>query len=305
MSGTRVGVTLPQFTGDPERLLDGVRRAEDSGLDSIWLFDHLWPLTGGKTRAMFECWSSLAFIAAATEHISIGTLVTRSSMRHPALLAKIAATVNEVAPGRLIVGIGSGDEASRAENESVGLPYYEGYERSQQLASTVSMVKAFFDRDEVESINPFIEVKGLKPSPRSAAPPPVWVGGRSRVAIEVAATLADGWNGWGGTPEGYSRTAHRVRQLASGRRVDLTWASLVVLAGSTDEAERKLRGRPAAGYLIGNADIVGERLSEFVRAGAEHIIVTFPDSWAPGNFETLAAMKPGLPSPTAEDLDNG
>ena len=305
MSDIRVGVTLPQFTGDPERLLDGVRRAEDSGLDSIWLFDHLWPLTGGKTRSMFECWSSLAFIAAATQRISIGTLVTRSSMRHPALLAKIAATVNEIAPGRLIVGIGSGDEASRAENESVGLPYYEGYERSQQLASTASTVKAFFERDEVEFSDPFVQLKGLRSNPRTADPPPVWVGGRSRVAIEVAATLADGWNGWGGTPAGYARAAERVRRLGSGRKVELTWASLVILAHSADEAERKLRGRPAAGYLIGPPDTVGERLGEFVRAGAQHIIVTFPDAWAPGNYETLAIMKSGLPTPTVAASDNG
>jgi alkanesulfonate monooxygenase SsuD/methylene tetrahydromethanopterin reductase-like flavin-dependent oxidoreductase (luciferase family) len=133
MTGVRLGVTLPQFTGDPSKLLDGARRAEDAGLDSVWLFDHLWPLTGGKSRSMFECWTSLAYIAAVTKRVTVGTLVSRSSMRHPVLLAKMAATVHAIAPGRLVVGIGSGDEASRPENDSVGLPYYPGRERTDQL----------------------------------------------------------------------------------------------------------------------------------------------------------------------------
>lgn len=280
MTGVRLGVTLPQFTGDPARLVDGVRRAEDCGLDSVWLFDHLWPLTGGKSRSMFECWSSLAYMAAATKRVTLGTLVTRSSMRHPALLAKIVSTVNEIAPGRLIVGIGSGDEASRVENESMGLPFYEGRARTEQLASTVSVVKSF--------------------GPLSPSPPPVWVAGRSRAALEVAATLADGWSGWGGTPEAFARAGERVRRLAAGRAVELAWASLVLLASTPAEAQKKLGSRPPSGYLTGDRDAVGERLSEFVRAGAGHIIATFPDSSEPGNLEALAGMRSRLPSPPEE-----
>lgn len=300
MTGVRLGVTLPQFTGDPSKLLDGARRAEDAGLDSVWLFDHLWPLTGGKSRSMFECWTSLAYIAAVTKRVTVGTLVSRSSMRHPVLLAKMAATVHAIAPGRLVVGIGSGDEASRPENDSVGLPYYPGRERTDQLASTVSVVNSFLRHEVVDQSDEFTELKGLPATPRTSTPPPLWVGGRSRAALKVAATLADGWNGWGGTPQRFAHDARRLRLLAGGRPIVLSWASLVILASSPAEAERKLRGRSPTDYVTGDVDTVCARVEEFVRAGAGHIIATFPDSSEPGNFEALAAMGSRLPSPPGD-----
>jgi alkanesulfonate monooxygenase SsuD/methylene tetrahydromethanopterin reductase-like flavin-dependent oxidoreductase (luciferase family) len=297
VSGVRLGVTLPQFTDDPARLLDGARRAEACGLDSIWLFDHLWPLTGGKERSMFECWSSLAYIAAATDRVTVGTLVTRSTMRHPAVLAKMAATANEIAPGRIVVGVGSGDEASRPENESVGLPYYGGRERAAQLISTVTIVRSLLHDDEVNHSDRFAHIHGLIPSPRTSSPPPVWIGGRSRRVLAAAGRLGDGWNGWGGTPDEYARDAGRVVDNAGGRRVELSWAGLVLLASSAAEAAKKLARRPSREYLAGDEATVRSQLASFVGAGASHLIVTFPDPWAPGNFEALAAMRPKLPYP--------
>jgi alkanesulfonate monooxygenase SsuD/methylene tetrahydromethanopterin reductase-like flavin-dependent oxidoreductase (luciferase family) len=295
VSQVRLGVTLPQFTDDPERLVDAARRAEECGLDSVWLFDHLWPLTGGKSRAIFECWSSLAYVVATTQRVAVGSLVTRSSMRHPAVLAKIAATSNAIAPGRVVVGIGSGDAASRGENEAIGLPYFGGRSRIDQLASSVTIVRSFFESDEVHHSDDFVRIRGLPPSPRPSPRPRVWVAGRGRATLEVAATLGDAWNGWGGRPEDFRRDAQIVRELAGARRVHLTWAGLVLLADSRAEAAAKLGNRPASNYLIGDFDTVCNRIAQYVGAGAEHVIVTFPDSWAPENFEALAAMRPLLP----------
>jgi alkanesulfonate monooxygenase SsuD/methylene tetrahydromethanopterin reductase-like flavin-dependent oxidoreductase (luciferase family) len=294
MSGVRVGVTLPQFTDKPERLIDGARRAEDCGLDSIWLFDHLWPLTGGRTRPLLECWTSLAYIAAATDRVTVGTLVTRSSMRHPAMLAKMAATANEIAPGRLAVAVGSGDALSRPENESVGLPYFEGRARVAQLASTVSILRSFFADDEVDHADTFVNMRGFPARPKSSPPPPIWVAGRGEGALDIAATLGDGWNGWGGTPEEYARDWATVRERADGRRVEATWAGLVLLASSPAEAQERVGRRPPNDSVAGDFEGVRERLAGFVAAGAEHVIATFPDSGRPGNFEALAEMKPFL-----------
>ena len=303
MSELRVGVTLPQFTDRAEKLLDGARRAEECGLDSIWLFDHIWPLTGGSSRPIMECWSSLAYIAAATTRVTVGTLVTRSSMRHPAVLAKMAATVNEIAPGRLIVGIGSGDAASRRENESIGLDYFEGRARIGQLRSTVAVVKGFFGADLVERADEFVNVRGLPACPRTGPPPSIWVAGRGDAVLRIAGTLGDGWNGWGGTPESYARDCATMRTFANHRRVEATWGGLVLLASSAAEAEKKLRGRPPSGYITGDAETVRERLAGFVAAGARHLIVTFPDSSVPGNFETLAEMNPLLASAATEKVE--
>ena len=192
MSEVLVGSTLPQFTDDRDRFIAGVVRAERAGLDSIWVFDHMWPLTGKKSRPVLECWTTLAWIAAETENIKIGTLVTRSSLRHPAVLAKMAATVAEIAPGRLIMAIGSGDHMSRDENEAFGIPYWDGEERIRQLASTVEVVADFFQWGRVSRSDDFVDITDLPPSPQPASAPLIWVGGRSDDVIDVAARRADG-----------------------------------------------------------------------------------------------------------------
>lgn len=237
-----LGATLPQFTDDRTRFVEGVRRAEDAGLDSIWVFDHLWPLSGSKKRPILEGWTALAWAAEASDDIHVGTLVTRSSLRNPRLLAHMASTVADIAGDRLIVGIGSGDDKSRAENEAFGIPYWEGDRRIRQFEDTVRVL-----RDHL---------------PDSAR---LWVAGRSDDALAVAARYADGWNGWGGTPETFARDAATVASSAGGP-IELTWGG-VVRAETAPELGRKLSG--------------------FAAAGARHLVCTFPEAWRPGLYEEL------------------
>ncbi len=241
-AGVRLGVTLPQFTADPQVFRDGVRRAEALGLDSIWVFDHMWPLSGGKERPVLECWSALAWAAGATERVGLGTLVTRSTLRNPEVLAHIAQTVATIAPGRLTVAIGSGDEDSREENLAFGLPYLEGDARVQQLQEAVQVV-----REKVA---------------------PVWVAGHSDEVIEVAAHSADGWNGWGGTVDGFRAGAAKLRAEAGDREMVVSWAGI---------GERGI-----------DAETLAERLSGYVSAGAQEVILTFPHAGEPGAYEMLA-----------------
>ncbi len=278
----RLGVTLPQFTDDPARIMAAARRAEELELDSIWVFDHLWPLSGGKERPILEAWTTLAYLAAATEHISIGSLVTRSSLRHPAVLAKMAATVAAIAPGRLIVGIGSGDEMSRAENEAFGLPYWSGEDRVDQLRSTVEVVTRFFREDGVTLHDDFVEMTDLPGSPRVGDPPPIWIAGRSDDALEVAADLGDGWNGWGGTAERFAEDAGNVLEMARGRYVEPTWGGLVDLRAPDDDSPRPENGIPGA------PEAVAAELGRFVEAGAKHLIATFRGTWKLETLELLA-----------------
>lgn len=218
-----IGTTLPQFTDDPRRFIDGVRRAEDAGLDSLWVFDHLWPLSGSKERPILEAWTSLAWAAETTEHIRIGTLVTRSSLRNPRLLARMAGTVADIAGERLIVGVGSGDDKSRAENEAFGLPYWEGDERIGQFEDTVAVLREHL--------------------PAGAR---LWVAGRSDDALTIAARYGDAWNGWGGSPEAFARDAATVTSLAEGRAIEPTWGG-VVKEGDPAALAQKLSGFVSAG----------------------------------------------------------
>jgi len=288
-------VTLPQFTGDVSVLLGAVKRAEDAGLDSVWVFDHMWPL-GAKRRPLLEGWSLLAFLAAHTDAIGIGTLVTRSTMRHPVVLAKMAATVAHMAPGRLIIGVGSGDDASKVENVASGLPFYAGEARTDQLSETVQVLRSYLHGEPFHVSGEYVEVAGLPPSPNPGPAPPVWVGGRSRAARSVAARHADGWNCWGASPERFATEARTVRAEAGDRNVQLSWGGLFVVAENDAEARAKLGSRDPRDYLVGGAQVVADRLAALVEAGAEHIIATFPDAGGVGNYEILGAARDSLRS---------
>jgi alkanesulfonate monooxygenase SsuD/methylene tetrahydromethanopterin reductase-like flavin-dependent oxidoreductase (luciferase family) len=283
-----VGVSLPQFTDDPAKLLDGVTRAEAAGFDSVWLFDHLWPLGGRKERPVLECWSTLAWLSVVTERVRIGTLVTRSSLRHPVVLAKMAATVAAIARGRLIVGIGSGDNASRGENEAFDIPYYEADERIDQLVSTVKVMRRYLNDSTVTFHDNFAALDDLPASPRPDPPPRIWVGGRSELVLEAAGTESDGWNGWGGTPETFAADAQLVLDYAGGREIELSWGGQVIVGDTDSAALDQLGDRNPKQFVVGSPETVAMRLQRFIDAGARHLVIGFPDAGTPGVYETFA-----------------
>lgn len=290
----KLGVTLPQFTDDPSRIIEAARRAEELGFDSIWVFDHLWPLSGGKERPVFECWTTLAYLAAATERVTLGTLVTRSSLRHSALLAKMAATVASVAPGRLIVGIGSGDSLSKDENEAFGIPYFAEAERTDQLEESVAVLVESFTRGTSSVSGDFTELADMTLSPAPPDRPLVWVAGRSGDATDLAGRLGDGWNGWSGSPERFAQDAQEVVAAASGRPVELTWGGIVRLHPSEPVPKNPPPPTGAekdAGVLTGDPQRVAERLGEFVEAGASHLVVTLAGGWHADDLERLAEAR--------------
>jgi alkanesulfonate monooxygenase SsuD/methylene tetrahydromethanopterin reductase-like flavin-dependent oxidoreductase (luciferase family) len=282
----RLGVTLPQFTDRAEVFTEGARRAQDLGFDSLWAFDHLWPL-GNRRRPILEGWTSLAWLAASTGDVTIGTLVTRSSLRHPAVLAKMAATVAAVAPGRVCVGVGSGDLSSSGENLAFGLPYWTGDDRTDQLASTVEVLHRFRVEDEVSVRDDFAEIAGLPaaPGPRDYS---IWVAGRSVAALDIAGRLADGWNAWAASPEEFSQAAAALREVSRDRTLELTWGGQVVV-GETDEAARaRLGTRNPAHFVTGGPETVGSYLGALVEAGAEHLVLATPFASDPRSYELIA-----------------
>lgn len=283
-----LGMTLPQFSEDARRLVAGARMAEDLGLDSIWVFDHMWPLSGRKVRPMLECWASLGYLAEATGAITLGTLVTRSTLRHPVLLAKMGSTVASLAPGRTIIGLGSGDRLSANENRAFGFSHFDGPARAAQLRSTVRLLRAWFDGTTVDAEDEFHVVHGLPVSPRPAASPRIWIGGRSDELIELAGQYADGWNAWGVERD---ELAAGVRKLHdSARPVEITWAGTVIIGADDAAATAQLGARDPSRYLVGGPETVAGRLAELVEAGVTHVVLT-PLDWGEGTPLELVATR--------------
>jgi alkanesulfonate monooxygenase SsuD/methylene tetrahydromethanopterin reductase-like flavin-dependent oxidoreductase (luciferase family) len=261
-----LGVTLPQFSERPGPALDACRDAGRLGFAGGFLFDHLWPL-GQPERPALECWTLLAAVAAGAEPgFRVGTLVTRAGLRPPALVAKMAATVGQVAGTQPIIGVGRGDLANRAENLAFGLPFGGAADRARAVEATVAALR------------------GPLAGPPSAAPE-VWVGGAGPGARDLAGRLADAWNGWALTPEELAAGLAGVRQAAerAGRdpaSVAGTWGGQVLVAPDRREAEARLDrwgdGRPpaeVARVVAGDPEEVVARLRALGDAGAAWCVV--------------------------------
>jgi alkanesulfonate monooxygenase SsuD/methylene tetrahydromethanopterin reductase-like flavin-dependent oxidoreductase (luciferase family) len=239
-------LVLPQFSGDVERVLAFARAAEDLGFDGVFAFDHLFPPGAPPERPALEVFSTLAAIAAVTERIGIGTLVARASLRAPGLLAKLAASLEDVSGGRLILAVGSGDTVSAPEHERFGLPVLDGADRGTHLAETVRCVRALLRGDRWPGGELVGPVEGpVLPAPTRSGGPPVWVGGVSDTAVRIAAADADAWNGWGLAGPAFERKVRLLRSSAErvGRRVDPTWAGAVVVGRDDEETSELVRER--------------------------------------------------------------
>jgi alkanesulfonate monooxygenase SsuD/methylene tetrahydromethanopterin reductase-like flavin-dependent oxidoreductase (luciferase family) len=247
----RVGLTLPSFRDDPGRVLEVAAAAEESGVDGVFLFDHVF--RGGRdgsVRPALECFAMLGAVAASTTRIQVGTLVARATLRPPATLAHALETAQRVSGGRLVAGIGAGDGESAEENESFGLPFGTLDDRVAALAAALDAARG----------------RGF----------PVWVAG-AHARVRALVDRADGWNRWGGAPSAFAVEAREVRAVAPG--ATLTWAGLVVVddddAAARAKAER-LGAPPTA--IVGGPDAVAARLREYAAAGAAWVVLGPVDS---------------------------
>jgi alkanesulfonate monooxygenase SsuD/methylene tetrahydromethanopterin reductase-like flavin-dependent oxidoreductase (luciferase family) len=177
-------------TGDVERVLAFAERGEDLGFDGLFAFDHLFPPGAPSDRPSLEAYATLAAIASSTSRVTIGTLVTRASLRSAGTIAKQATTLDDVSGGRFVLGIGTGDAIGRAEHEVFGLPYLAPTIRREHLTETRCSALGG-------------EQARRRASSRSTAPdagsdeaggPGTWVGGvRGRRPVAARGRRMNGW----------------------------------------------------------------------------------------------------------------
>jgi alkanesulfonate monooxygenase SsuD/methylene tetrahydromethanopterin reductase-like flavin-dependent oxidoreductase (luciferase family) len=248
-----VGLILPLFSGDPDRVASFARRAEALGYDGVFAFDHFFPPGAPTDRPSLEAFASLSAIAAATERVTVGTLVTRASIRPAGLLAKMAAAVDDISGGRMVLGIGTGDPIDKPEHQAYGLTYLEKGERREHLIETVRAVKALFAGSPWPGGGRIPPLSGpLLPRPVTPGGPPVWVGGFADEVVRIAGREADAWNGWGMSIPEFARKANLLREAAEGRDVAATWAGIVLVGEDEDDASRLLDARKMKGLLETN-----------------------------------------------------
>ena len=170
-------------------------------IEHAWLFDHLLPIAGDQKGPIFEGWTLLSALAAQTDRLRLGLLVTSNRFRPPAMLAKIAATVDIVSGGRLDFGIGAGSRTSipwaRREYDANGLPYHDAAYAVGSLGEACTVIRRLWTEDEPFDFDgTYIHLTGAycNPKPVQRRYPPIMIGGAASATLRVVAEHADVWN---------------------------------------------------------------------------------------------------------------
>jgi alkanesulfonate monooxygenase SsuD/methylene tetrahydromethanopterin reductase-like flavin-dependent oxidoreductase (luciferase family) len=198
-------VTAPMQVGYPD-ILRVWREADTiAEIEHAWLFDHLMPIAGDRSGPIFEGWTLLSALAAQTQRLRLGLLVTSNRFRPPAVLAKIATTVDIVSDGRLDFGIGAGSRPSnplaRTEYAAHGLPYHDFRHSVEALAEACTVIRRLWTETEPFDFDgTHITLEGAvgNPKPVQRPYPPILIAGRSSAVLRVVAQHADLWNIPGG-----------------------------------------------------------------------------------------------------------
>ena len=233
MARFKVGVQLHPQATTVEELRAAWNAADALEVDSIWVWDHFYPLYGDPDAAHFEAYTLLAAMAADTQHAQIGALVTCSPYRNPNLLADMARTIDHISNGRFVLGIGSG--WFERDFEQYGYEFGTAPSRLRALGEALPIIMDRFD--------------ALEPPPRGRLP--ILIGGSGeKVTLRLVAEFADGWNSFG-PPEQYAHKNAVVDQ----------WCNK--LGRDPRQIERTV--------AINGTEV--ERFRDYLDAGAEHLIV--------------------------------
>jgi probable F420-dependent oxidoreductase len=287
------GVLLPTreavMSGRPETapLLAMAERAEAAGFDSVWIGDSV------TARPRHEPLTLLAAVAARTRRVRLGTAVLLPALRNPVVLAHVVATLDRIAEGRVILGVGIAADtpAIRKEFEAVGVPFAR---RVGRFLETLEICRALWRRDGVSFSGKHFTLQDVtvEPKPHRPGGPPIWIGGSGSTALREAARF-DAWFPLGPTIEFVAEHWPRVQAAArtAGRAPDdVTAAAYVTLAldPSPVAAEQRLHGfletyyaAPARALRARQATYAGpiegcvEWLQRWIDAGARHIVFRF------------------------------
>jgi alkanesulfonate monooxygenase SsuD/methylene tetrahydromethanopterin reductase-like flavin-dependent oxidoreductase (luciferase family) len=294
-SRPRVGIQLPEVEREVRwsELRTMARLAEDVGLDSLWVGDHLlYRFSDGSTRGPWEAWSLLAALAASTDRIALGPLVASTSFHSPAMLAKLAANVDEISGGRLILGLGAG--WNETEYRAFGFPFDH---RISRFEEAFTIIRTLLREGAIDFVGRYFEVRDCELVPRGPRPagPPILIGSTGERMLRITMPHADAWNAWyadtGNEPAGVAPLRRRVDAACRdvGRdpvEVERTAAVLVRFPGGSGRIQGE-SGRPSVPPLEGPPEVLAEAFRDYARAGIAHLQLVL-DPITPASLEALA-----------------
>ncbi len=215
MQDTKFGLAMQNFTAyptlpDPQALLQYACRAEELGYESLWVWDHI--LLGVEPHfPILESLTLLTAVAARTSRIKLGTGVLVLPLRNPVVLAKVLASLDQIAQGRLILGVASG--WYEREFDAVGVPFKQ---RGRIMEQNLEILTRLWQEDAVRAEYPPHRLRSAVqfPKPLQRPRPPILIGGYVDVVLKRAAVRGDGWLTYFYTPESFARSWAKVQQFA-------------------------------------------------------------------------------------------
>lgn len=251
-----------------------VQHAEATGWDGAWYADHFMPNAADNSGPTSECWTTLAALAVAVPRIRIGPLVTGNTYRHPAVLAKMAANVQEISGGRLVLGLGAGWQEN--EHAAYGIEFSTIGGRLGRLEEACAAIKGLLESERTNLAGRYYTLTDAPLAPKPPAPIPLLIGGGGeKRTLRIAAKYADEWNVWG-TPALLRQKQEVLDQHCEslGRAPKAIQRSCQAMLTITDDEELVKRisagGRPV---IAGNVARVREIIAEYRDAGLDEIII--------------------------------
>lgn len=251
------------------------QHAEKTGWDGLWFADHFMPNTAEAAGPTAECWTTLAAWAAAVPRVRIGSLVSGNTYRHPAVLANMAANIDNVSGGRLVLGLGAGWQEN--EHQKYGIPFYTLKERMDRLEEACQVVTKLLtgERATFEGKHYQLEDAPNEPLPVQSPLPLLVGGGGEKRTMRIAAKYAQEWNVWGSpevlTQKGQVLERHCADIGRDPKEIKRSAQALLILTDDQAVVERARQGgRPV---IAGNVEQVKETVAAYVDAGVDELII--------------------------------
>ena len=247
------------------------QRCEELGFDSLWIYDHLlYRMKKDETLGIWEGWSMLAALAACTQKVELGPLVTCNSFRNPAILAKMAHTVDEISGGRLILGIGAG--WNQPEYDAFGIPFDHRVDRFEEA---LQIIRPLLKQGHVDFTGKYYTARDCEIRPRSPRPdgPPLMIGAFMPRMLRLATQYADLYNaGYMTIPRSTEKPLRNLRKACKETGRDLTtlpYTFMISLSFPDLLGWDKPKKR---GTLSGTVEELAAVLAEYEALGAAHLM---------------------------------
>lgn len=280
---------LPQMRLSLDQMVGIARAAEAAGFDGIWGMDHLIPPLAHE-QPMFEAMTTNTWLAAHTEKLTVGSLVLCDAMRHPAVLAREALTLDHASGGRFEIGIGWG--SYQEDFDAFGLEPAAPRDRVRRLRETLQILKALWSGETVDHEGDFFRLSGVRYAPVPLTKIPILIGGSGPKTMELVREFADWWNLDVRYLDKFEGEAFQELKASAGKaRVSIQEMVAFVPAGGDRQAitETALRRFGHSQPVIGNSEELLAHFRHRAGQGVERTYVWFCDFGRPETLEAFGA----------------